>query len=94
MALDCEVQAGRLWPAQRTDRKSGSSLDRCNCPVASPPENATPGGLNVAKTQIVSCRCERCAHKWASRETSRLPKVCPKCKSPYWNTPETTPTWG
>jgi len=28
--------------------------------------------------------CLRCDHKWASR-LERLPKVCPKCKSPYWN---------
>ena len=32
--------------------------------------------------------CERCEHKWVPRETTiEEPKVCPKCKSPYWNTP-------
>ena len=31
-------------------------------------------------------QCERCDHKWAPRE-DELPKVCPKCKSPYWNIP-------
>lgn len=32
--------------------------------------------------------CERCGHKWISRENSNhFPLVCPKCKSPYWNTP-------
>ncbi|MBV9176918.1 MAG: hypothetical protein JO327_09965 [Nitrososphaeraceae archaeon] len=30
--------------------------------------------------------CERCGHKWAPRE-NEVPKVCPRCKSPYWNTP-------
>jgi predicted Zn-ribbon and HTH transcriptional regulator len=30
--------------------------------------------------------CERCGHKWAPRE-NEIPKVCPRCKSPYWNTP-------
>jgi hypothetical protein len=30
--------------------------------------------------------CERCKHTWVPRE-NELPKVCPKCKSPYWNTP-------
>ena len=30
--------------------------------------------------------CERCSHKWVSRQNSRdIPIVCPKCKSPYWN---------
>jgi hypothetical protein len=29
--------------------------------------------------------CERCRHTWTPRNGSRLPKVCPKCKSPYWD---------
>jgi predicted Zn-ribbon and HTH transcriptional regulator len=28
--------------------------------------------------------CNRCNHSWWARSLS-LPKVCPKCKSPYWN---------
>ena len=32
--------------------------------------------------------CYRCGHKWIPRETTtEEPKECPKCKSPYWNTP-------
>lgn len=32
--------------------------------------------------------CERCGHKWVPKEdTKGKPKVCPKCKSPYWDTP-------
>jgi uncharacterized CHY-type Zn-finger protein len=30
--------------------------------------------------------CERCNHKWVPREDEN-PKVCPKCKSPYWDKP-------
>lgn len=30
--------------------------------------------------------CERCGHKWVPRE-NEIPRVCPKCKSPYWNKP-------
>jgi len=29
-------------------------------------------------------RCLRCDHEWASR-LERLPAVCPKCNSRYWN---------
>jgi Zn finger protein HypA/HybF involved in hydrogenase expression len=32
--------------------------------------------------------CERCSHVWAaknSRIKARLPVVCPKCHSAYWN---------
>jgi len=28
--------------------------------------------------------CKRCGHVWKARKGS-VPKVCPKCKSPYWN---------
>ena len=30
-------------------------------------------------------RCERCKHEWVPRFEAE-PRVCPKCKSPYWNT--------
>jgi predicted Zn-ribbon and HTH transcriptional regulator len=32
-------------------------------------------------------QCERCNHKWIPREESEIPRVCPKCKSPYWDKP-------
>ena len=36
--------------------------------------------------------CERCGYRWArKRPGTRDPKVCPRCKSPYWNTPRTHP---
>ena len=28
-------------------------------------------------------RCERCGHKWIPRKEEV--RICPKCKSPYWN---------
>ena len=31
--------------------------------------------------------CERCEHQWVPLNKTDMPKVCPKCKSPYWNTP-------
>ena len=38
---------------------------------------------------VMGYRCERCGHEWIPREREELqePKVCPKCKSPYWNKP-------
>lgn len=38
------------------------------------------------KLQVWGYRCERCAHEWVPREQNE-PRVCPKCKSPYWNLP-------
>ena len=32
---------------------------------------------------LVIYECKRCLHKWKSR-INTLPKVCPKCKTPYW----------
>ncbi len=31
-------------------------------------------------------KCTRCSHTWLPRGDV-LPKVCPFCKSPYWNNP-------
>jgi hypothetical protein len=33
---------------------------------------------------IPELKCKRCGHSWVPRRVN-LPKVCPKCKSPYWN---------
>ena len=33
---------------------------------------------------ITGYRCERCGHEWVPREKTHDPRVCPKCKSPYW----------
>jgi rubrerythrin len=31
-------------------------------------------------------RCERCSHEWIPRG-KLTPKICPKCKTPYWDRP-------
>lgn len=41
----------------------------------------------MARVQVWAWVCERCTHQWLPREKDREPRVCPKCKSPYWNTP-------
>ena len=37
--------------------------------------------------KVKGYRCERCGHEWTPRGLKE-PKVCPKCKSPYWNVPK------
>jgi hypothetical protein len=33
-------------------------------------------------------QCERCDHQWCPKsKDSSKPKTCPKCRSPYWDTP-------
>lgn len=35
------------------------------------------------KVDIKGYRCFRCGHEWLPRADN--PKVCPMCKSPWWN---------
>lgn len=46
----------------------------------------------MAKVQLLvwGFRCERCGHGWVPRDKEQEPRVCPKCKSPYWNRPRKT----
>ena len=46
------------------------------------------GEINISVTKK-GYKCERCNHKWLPRanEPKSLPVCCPKCCSPYWNTP-------
>ena len=37
------------------------------------------------KFEVEGYQCLRCGHKWVPRITSEEPRICPKCKSPYWN---------
>jgi len=44
----------------------------------------------MSMIQVWGWSCLRCFHQWMPRDKSRAPKVCPKCKSPYWNRPRKT----
>ena len=40
----------------------------------------------MGKRKVEAFYCERCKHVWLPRKNSLSnPKVCPKCKSPYWD---------
>jgi predicted sulfurtransferase len=47
--------------------------------------------MPISSIEVTLYTCERCEHRWCPRdplaEAPEIPKVCPKCKSPYWNTP-------
>lgn len=47
------------------------------------PDGTCPG-CGQPLTEAV---CTRCGHKWRPRTplSKRIPKVCPSCKSPYWD---------
>ena len=42
--------------------------------------------MGIKEITVKECKCERCRHKWITRSNA-IPKVCPKCKSPYWDRP-------
>jgi predicted Zn-ribbon and HTH transcriptional regulator len=51
-------------------------------------EGAAPGTLRLIK--LLGFHCERCGGEWVPRDIEKPPRVCPKCKSPYWDRPRRT----
>jgi DNA-directed RNA polymerase subunit RPC12/RpoP len=56
--------------------------------------------MPLVKIVLWGYRCLRCGHEWVPRgvdlvvgdgrkppDPDEEPRVCPKCKSPYWNKP-------
>ena len=41
----------------------------------------------MATLKLTGYSCDRCKHTWVPRRDGPEPRVCPRCKSPYWNTP-------
>jgi len=49
----------------------------------------------MGRASVNAYQCDRCGHIWLPKTwdgkpkslNKLLPKVCPACKSPYWNTP-------
>jgi len=41
----------------------------------------------MAIVKLSGFKCERCGHEWLPRNHEDRPRVCPKCKSPYWDKP-------
>lgn len=42
---------------------------------------------DMARIKLDGFQCERCGHKWLPADIDKPPRVCPKCKSPYWERP-------
>ncbi len=38
------------------------------------------------KITMTELKCKRCGYSWFPK-TRNIPKVCPKCKSAWWNIP-------
>lgn len=53
----------------------------------------------VIQIKVPGYRCERCGHEWIARSPRNgpagkpgakqpKPRICPKCKSAWWDTPK------
>jgi predicted Zn-ribbon and HTH transcriptional regulator len=41
----------------------------------------------LKEVKVYLYTCERCEYEWVPRIIEDEPRICPKCKSPYWNKP-------
>lgn len=41
----------------------------------------------MSEVMLKGFKCLRCKHTWVPRRSDR-PRVCPRCKSPYWDKPK------
>ena len=51
-------------------------------------ENMLKKGEAGANIRLTGHKCYRCGHEWLPHNKNVLPRVCPKCKSPYWDKPK------
>lgn len=49
-------------------------------------DDDSPPQPNMVRLSVWGFRCLRCLWTWLPR-ACEPPLVCPKCKSPYWDTP-------
>jgi len=38
--------------------------------------------------KVMGEECMRCGHVWVPKKITKKITTCPKCKSPYWDTPK------
>lgn len=67
-----------------------SRLYKCTrCGWFAAPPRGFSGCCPKCGGRVFVMTCSRCGHTWEPREdvAVKAPRVCPKCKSPYWNRP-------
>ncbi len=46
--------------------------------------------MELIELKVMGHRCTRCLYEWVPRDVDRPPRICPKCKSAYWDRPRRT----
>ena len=41
----------------------------------------------MGKATIEAFKCDRCQYVWSPKQKEIKPLTCPKCRSPFWDTP-------
>lgn len=49
-------------------------------------KNISDVDMSQIKISVNGFKCERCKYEWIPRKKD-YPRVCPNCKSPYWDKP-------
>ena len=44
--------------------------------------------MEIIKVGVTKIVCSRCKHIWEPRKPMHEIRICPKCKSPYFDTPK------
>ena len=42
---------------------------------------------NMGVTTVKAFKCDRCGYEWCPKTAEIKPLTCPKCRSPFWDTP-------
>ena len=65
-----------------------SRISLVNTPLANISLAVIALGMARVPITVMGYRCERCGHEWIPRgPAEEEPRVCPKCRSPWWNKP-------
>ncbi len=86
-----EISIFNLW-------KQLPNLDMVDSKNASGEEQG-PGSISLTTYPVAICKChngtgitchyecQHCRYVWCPRSVGKVPETCPKCHSPYWDTP-------
>jgi len=82
------VTCYRRWGKSAWEPRKRAKRAEVNGNGAAPSETHPVAATGTA-LKVYVYQCKRCQHEWPSRLAR--PHICPKCKSPYYDTPRTRP---